>query len=136
MKKSNLYQTANNDKEHILRILRATYASQILSEIKQLQGFVDKDMIECVIENVHTRLPNISWECDVSLLVTDCVRNAVGLESIHSKNIEPGKSGKKCLNEIGERIGRRHRRIMKYAIPISCVLILIALLLLYFFPHF
>lgn len=136
MKKSDLYQTANHDKEHILRVLRTAYAGQILSELNRLQGSADRDMIEGILENIHARLPEISLECDVSLLVTDCVHRAAGFGSTLPKNTSPGKTHNQSLPEIGRRIGQRHRRIAKYAVPVSCVLILIALLLLYLFPPF
>ena len=136
MKKSYLYQTANHDKEHILRILRATYANQILSEMNRLMGSADRDMIESVLNDVYVRLPEISSEYDVSLLVNDCVRIAAGLGSALPKNNTSDKSDKGKLYAISERIGRRHRRIAKYAIPISVALLLLTLLWLYYFPPF
>ena len=136
MKKANLYQTEKHDKDHILRSLRAAYAGQIFSELNRFVGSADRNTIEGVLENVYARLPEISSECDVSLLVTACIRSAAGLDASVPKITEVEASCEKSLVAIGGRIGRRHRRIAKYAIPISCVLLLIALLLLYFFPPF
>lgn len=136
MKKSDLYHTTNHDKEHILEILRATYASQILCELKRLMGSADRGMIESVLKDVYARLPEISSECDVSLLVDDCVRKAAGLSSTLPKNNTSDKADARSLSAIGGRIGRRHRRIAKYAIPISGVLLLLLLLWLYYFPPF
>lgn len=136
MKKSILHQTVNHDKEQILRTLRAVYTSQILTDLTQLTGSADKDRVERILETVYARLPEIAPECDVSLLVNDCVRIAAGLGSSLPKNNTSDKSDKGKLYAISERIGRRHRRIAKYAIPISFALLLLTLLWLYYFQPF
>lgn len=136
MKKSDLYETANHDKERILRTLRAAYAGRILSDLNRLRGSADKDMIERVLEDVHARLPEISPECDVSLLVTDCVHRAAGLSPTLPNNVTSGKSSENPHMLPWQRLAARRLRIARYSIPLSILLVLIVLLLLYFFPPF
>ena len=128
MKKEILLQNTASDKEQILRALRAAYAGEIYKELTRLLGFADRDAVEMVLEAVRVRLPQWPAECDVSLLVADCIRKeAVGARE---------NSRTETHTTPGQRFASRRLRVAKYAIPICCVLLLAALLLLYFFPPF